>query len=262
MQEIIFTDLDATLLEYNTYSFKKALPALNQIKKSKTPLIICTSKTKAEIEYYRKKLKNKDPFIVENGGAIFIPKNYFNFKFKHNKKNKNYHIIELGTNYEKLSKTIKKIKDNRIKIKNFKDMSPKEVSKDSNLPITKAKLAKKRDYDEPFKILNKKDENKVLKIIKQNKLKCIKGGRYYHLIGNNNKGKAVNILKKLFKKQFKNMKTYAFGDSKNDFDMLNVVDEPYLVQKPDKSYTSKKYKKAKGIGPQGWNKTILKIIKK
>jgi len=141
-------------------------------------------------------------------------------------------------------------------------MSPKEVSKDSNLPITKAKLAKKRDYDEPFKILNKKDENKVLKIIKQNKLKCIKGGRYYHLIGNNNKGKAVNILKKLFKKQFKNMKTYAFGDSKNDFDMLNVVDEPYLVQKPDKSYTSKKYKKAKGIGPQGWNKTILKIIKK
>lgn len=261
MQKIIFTDLDGTLLDHNTYSFKKAVPALRLIKKKKIPLIICTSKTKAEIEYYKKKLKNKDPFIVENGGAIFIPKNYFDFKFKYNKKDKKYHIIELGTDYKKLLKIIKKIKDKGIKINNFKNMSLKELSKDTKLPLTKTKLAKNRNYDEPFKILNKKDKSKVMKIIKQNKLKCVKGGRYYHLIGNNDKGKAVNILKKLFKKQFKNTKTYAFGDSKNDFDMLNVVDEPYLVKKPDKKYASEKYKKAKGIGPNGWNKTILKIIK-
>ncbi|MBL7054149.1 HAD-IIB family hydrolase [Candidatus Woesearchaeota archaeon] len=259
MQKIIFTDLDGTLLNHSTYSFKKAMPALKQIKKNKIPLIICTSKTKAEIEYYKKKLKNSHPFISENGGAIFIPKNYFNFDFKYNKKDKNYYIIELGTDYKKLLKTIKKIKDQGIKIVNFKNMSLKEISKDANLSLTKAKLAKKRGYDEPFKIIDKKDESKVIKIIKQNNLRFTRGGRYWHVIGNNNKGKAVNILQVLFKRQFKTIKTYAFGDSKNDFKMLDVVDESYLVQNPDRKYASKKYKKSKGIGPQGWNKIALKI---
>ena len=95
MQKIIFTDLDGTLLDHNTYSFKKAFPALRIIKKKKIPLIICTSKTKGEIEHYRKKLKNNHPFVSENGGAIFIPKDYFDFKFRYSfKKGK----LEKNTN--------------------------------------------------------------------------------------------------------------------------------------------------------------------
>jgi mannosyl-3-phosphoglycerate phosphatase len=76
---IIFTDLDGTLLDYSTYSFEKALPALQLLKEKDIPLIICSSKTKKEIEYYRKKLDNHHSFISENGGGIFIPKGYFGF---------------------------------------------------------------------------------------------------------------------------------------------------------------------------------------
>ena len=59
MRKLIFTDLDGTLLDYKTYSYKKASKALSLIKKDKIPLIFCTSKTKAEIEYYGKELNNK-----------------------------------------------------------------------------------------------------------------------------------------------------------------------------------------------------------
>ncbi|MEF9476347.1 MAG: HAD hydrolase family protein, partial [Candidatus Mariimomonas ferrooxydans] len=57
---IIFTDLDGSLLD-SSYSFKKALPALRLIKKKNIPLLICSSKTKSEIEHYRKKLRNAHP---------------------------------------------------------------------------------------------------------------------------------------------------------------------------------------------------------
>jgi mannosyl-3-phosphoglycerate phosphatase len=260
MQKIIFTDLDGTLLEHDSYSFKKALPALREIKKQRIPLIVCTSKTKAETEYYIRKFGIREPFIVENGGAIFIPKGYFNFEFRHDKEDKKYSIIELGTNYRALLRVIKKIKKNGIKIKNFHDMSAKEISKEANLPLSKARLAKKRNYDEPFRLLNKADESKVIKIIGQNKLKCTKGSRYCHIMGNNDKGKAVNMLKRLFKRQFREIRTYAFGDSKNDFAMLDVVDKPYLVQSQNKKYASNKYKRAGGIGPEGWNKAVLKEV--
>ena len=41
---IIFTDLDATLLDEN-YSWEKAIPALNELNKLKIPLILNSSKT-------------------------------------------------------------------------------------------------------------------------------------------------------------------------------------------------------------------------
>jgi len=68
---IIFTDLDGTLLHPQTYSFDAAMPALKLIKEKDIPLILCSSKTRAEIEVYRKKLDNQHPFVSENGGGIF-----------------------------------------------------------------------------------------------------------------------------------------------------------------------------------------------
>jgi len=76
---VIFTDLDGTLLGRETYSFEPAQPALQLIKHKGIPLILSSSKTRAEIELYRKKLENDHPFISENGGAVFIPKDYFPF---------------------------------------------------------------------------------------------------------------------------------------------------------------------------------------
>ena len=260
MQKLIFTDLDGTLLDYKTYSYRKALKSLSLIKKNKIPLIFCTSKTKAEIEYYRKKLNNKHPFISENGAAIFIPKKYFDFRFKFNKENKKYFIIEYGTDIKKLKKGLDKIKK-EVKLRSFVDMTAKEISKETNLPLNKAKLAKKRDYIIPFQILDKGKEKLVKKIIIKNGFNFTKGARYFYIMGNNNKGKAVKTLTSLYKKQFKKkITTYAFGDSRNDFEMLEAADYGFLVKKFNNKYLSSKYKKADGIGPAGFNKEVLKII--
>jgi mannosyl-3-phosphoglycerate phosphatase len=37
---VVFTDLDGTLLDYYTYSFEKAMPALQLLKEREIPLII------------------------------------------------------------------------------------------------------------------------------------------------------------------------------------------------------------------------------
>ncbi|MCK4555085.1 MAG: HAD-IIB family hydrolase, partial [Candidatus Aenigmarchaeota archaeon] len=109
-QNIIFSDLDGTLIGHSTYSYKAALDTLSMVKKKKIPLIFCTSKTRAEIEKYRKELGIKDPFISENGGAIFVPKNYFDFDYSFVKSKGNYNIIELGTPISKLIKILEAVK--------------------------------------------------------------------------------------------------------------------------------------------------------
>ena len=51
---ILFTDLDGTLLDGRTYSFEKAKPALEAIQRLRIPLVFVSSKTRGEIEVYRK----------------------------------------------------------------------------------------------------------------------------------------------------------------------------------------------------------------
>ena len=80
---VIFTDLDGTLLDRNTYSFEPAQSTLHLIKQKNIPLVLSSSKTRAEIEFYRRRLENDHPFISENGGAVFIPRDYFSFQFSY-----------------------------------------------------------------------------------------------------------------------------------------------------------------------------------
>ncbi len=69
---IIFTDLDGTLLDHDTYAWKEAEPALDLCKTLKVPVILASSKTRAEMETIRREMSISDPFIAENGGGIFF----------------------------------------------------------------------------------------------------------------------------------------------------------------------------------------------
>ncbi len=278
---IIFTDLDGTLLDTNTYAFDPAIPSLNLLKKNNIPLIICSSKTRREIEYYRNKLDNHHPFISENGGGIFIPINYFSLENKaYNlfiasltrkcpidfSKNSDYYIIKIGAKYANLRKAIKELQEDGFLIKGFGDMEIEDVAKLTNMSIEEAKMAKQRDFDEPFIFDgNDKELKRLLKIIKAKGFNFTRS-RFYHIMGNSDKGKAVSILIELYKRFFDEITTIAIGDNTNDISMFKNVEYPILVKKPDGSYDNNVnipgIIRADGIGPEGWNKAVNDLLKK
>ncbi|NPE30482.1 mannosyl-3-phosphoglycerate phosphatase [Methanococcoides sp. SA1] len=268
MKYIIFTDLDGTLIDHDTYSYDAAKPAIDLLKEKEIPLIFCTSKTRAELEVYVDELKCDHPFISENGGAIFIPKDYFSIDLKEAHEIGNYKVIEFGTSYAKIREVLEGIRKNTgFKITGFGDLDAEGVSKDTGLDIISAKLAKMREYDEAFRL--EEDENAtatVIELIQAAGLNYTKGGRYWHIMGDNNKGKAVRALTDIYRQQFTEIITIAFGDSLNDLPMLKAVDIPFLVQKPDGKYDPSiiltEIRHAEGIGPVGWNNAIMDLIGK
>ena len=74
---LIFTDLDGSLLDHDSYSFEPVKNLLLELESAAIPVIPITSKTFAEVKNLRIKLGNQHPFIVENGAAIAIPVYYF-----------------------------------------------------------------------------------------------------------------------------------------------------------------------------------------
>jgi mannosyl-3-phosphoglycerate phosphatase len=260
---IVFTDLDGTLLDEN-YSCEAAKPALDFLVRSYIPIVFCSSKTKAEIEVYRRELGIPDPFIAENGGAIFIPTNYFTFPYEYTKQEGEYTIIELGCNYSLLRSAVNKIREKSgSKIIGFGDMNAREIAKECGLPVRSAELAKRREYDEAFRIVEG-DEGDILRLIREEGLHCTKGGRYFHLMGDTDKGAAVRILTTLFGKKYKFIRTMGLGDSVNDVPLLEAVDVPVLVKRADGMHNGdipvKNIIRVDGIGPRGWKEAIEKIV--
>jgi mannosyl-3-phosphoglycerate phosphatase len=262
---LVFTDLDGTLAEFHTYSIEPALPAIDALKKNDIPLIVCSSKTRAEIEKFRLRLDNTHPFISENGGAIFVPLDYYDFEIPHTRKDLKYWIIEFGTPYHKIRGTLHKIQSEYPDlVRGFGNMAAQEVANLCEIPADEGVLAKEREYDEPFILEDKKILEKIREIAEEDHLQIIQGGRFFHLIGENDKGKAVSYITDISRRAYAGIKTIGLGDSQNDLPMLQVVDYPVLVKKPDGSHDQTisldNLIHSSGIGPAGWNDAVLKLL--
>ena len=265
-QIIIFTDLDGTLLNHEDYSYEDAKPALKKIKERKIPLIIVTSKTRKEVEILQKELEIEEPFIVENGGGIFFPRKYHHFKLTSCFSKDGYRIIQLGKSYQEIRNFVEKVKD-KFGIKGFGDMTVEEVMEHTGLPYEKAKLAKEREFTEPFLIEDESKIPQLQRLAMEEGIKITKGGRFYHFIGEKqDKGKAVEITIKVFKENLKKeIISVALGDSQNDIPMLKKVNIPVLIRKIDGSYENIELPnliKAPYSGSKGWNFAVNSILEK
>jgi mannosyl-3-phosphoglycerate phosphatase len=265
---VIFTDLDGTLLDRNTYSFEAALPALHLIKQEDVPLILSSSKTRAEIEVYRKKLDNDHPFIAENGGAVFIPVDYFSFPHPYDRESEGYFVLELGSLHPQIIEVLESIKkETGIPIKGFSDLTEEEICSLSGLSPKEAGLAKRREYDEPFLVDGAEKEIEIVKRkIREKGMNYTRGGTFHHILGKNDKGKAVEILKELYETQFFSIFSVGIGDSLNDLPMLSLVNYPIFLKGKDNSLPERlspipNLRVVNGEGSEAWNEAILNVVK-
>jgi mannosyl-3-phosphoglycerate phosphatase len=268
---LIFTDLDGTLLDYHTYSFDAARPALKRIEELDIPLVIVSSKTRSEIEVLIKSFPIKPRvFIVENCGALFFQRDMALGQKFELEAGEPYFILQLGIPYKEVLEGLHATqKECSATIRGFSSMSTQEVSEITGLDLDSAARAKDREFSEPFIFMGTLDEFQCLvQGLGKRGLMCIEGGRFRHALGRYDKGMAVRKTLQLFQDISPEIewKTIGLGDSPNDFPMLEAVDTAVLVQRYDSTYadylsgSGRVMIKAPGIGPVGWNRVILELI--
>ncbi len=264
---VIFTDLDGTLLDHDTYGWEEAKPALNLCKALKVPLILVSSKTRAEMDVLRHELALTSPFISENGGGIFFPEEGSHPVPPDGVVEDGLWKWSLGLPYQSLVKALREIRDELgWKIRGFSDMSPEEISDLTGLDLESSRLASLREYDEPFILVEEgeRDPDVLYDAAKQRGLNITSGGRFYHLHGKNDKGVSVDKLVAWYGEQHSHVMTMALGDSPNDFSMLKRVTHPVLIRS-SRQFTGLQalipgLQVTKEKGPKGWNAAVLDIL--
>ncbi|MDH4162625.1 MAG: HAD-IIB family hydrolase [Nitrospirota bacterium] len=259
---VIFTDLDGTLLDGSTYSFEKALPALEMVRQRRVPLVFVSSKTRAELEVWRERLQNAHPFISENGGGIFLPEGYFPFPLDAVPW-EGYRLITLGMPYEAVRRRFIAMRERlNIKARGFGDMTDREVADLTALPLADARLAKQRDFEEPF-VFEGSPDDRLMQEIEREGLRWTQG-EFFHIMGDHHKGRAVEMLTRLYVQQHGPVTAFGIGDSLNDLPFLLAVDRPVLVRKMNGRHDDRinipGLIRTNGIGPEGWNEAILSLL--
>ena len=74
---VVFTDLDGSLLDHDTYRWAEACGGPLPLSSKGVPVVMVSSKTAAEMTVLAKEMALSAPFVSENGGGIFIPEGAF-----------------------------------------------------------------------------------------------------------------------------------------------------------------------------------------
>jgi mannosyl-3-phosphoglycerate phosphatase len=262
---IVFTDLDGTLLDHDTYRWDAALEALEVCRGQAVPIILVSSKTRAEMDPLRRQLGLSSPFICENGGGIFFPAEGDIAPPPGTILAENLHVWSLGTPYHRLTRTLKEIRrELGWKMRGFSEMTLADISALTGLDQEQAGLAARREYDEPFILENhseEKDLSPLFRAARRRDLQITVGGRFFHLFGLNDKGHAVASLIAWYKETRSRVTSMALGDSPNDFSMLKQADYPVLIRSARRfsglEETIPGLRVSSETGPRGWNTEVL-----
>ena len=252
----IVTDLDGTLMDED-YDITPAKKTLNLLSELNIPVIPCTSKTASEVRHFRKENGLFDPFIVENGAAVYGD----------NENNSSEWKLILGKSYKEL----RIILNNISKIVNYNltplnDLKSNQIFDLTGLSDQGINRALDRQWSVPF--LNPPENifEKVKLISGSYNVHVFKGNRMSHLLSNtSHKGEAVNKLKVHLHKE--DVKIIALGDSQNDLPLLEYADISIVI--PGKDGPNKHlqdgidngiFRLANAPHAQGWSNSIQDII--
>jgi mannosyl-3-phosphoglycerate phosphatase len=251
---VVFTDLDGTLLDAHTFAYDAARAALDALTAHGVPLVLCTSKTRAEVEPLARTLAPGSPFIVENGGAICWPAG------------DHYEEAPRGLPRQTLVAALDELaRETGAVVRSFASLTPDEVARATGLDRAAAERALTRRYDEPF-LASLDDAARIAAAAARRGLLVLRGSRFHHLTGPGGKGRAVTEVVAAWAGPRGRPASVGLGDAPNDASMLAAVDRPIIVPRPaglpdaDLVRALPHAEVAPAPGPAGWNAAVLAVL--
>jgi len=265
-QRLIFTDLDGTLLDHNTYRHDAATVLLDKLNQIGIPVIPISSKTFAEILPLREKINNQHPFITENGAGIYIPKGYFENYDGNNNHSTAQDFLTISASRPRatwLKMLTEQASDFTTEYQTFHALNklegPEAISRVSGLSIDQSVLANQREFSETVVWLSTDSRKKAfIKVMSAAGAKVHQGGRFLSITDQIDKGAALKCLTSIYAQQsnIKSCETLAIGDGNNDISMLEVADSALIIRSPHHRppvlKRTEKVSTSLKNGPEGW----------
>jgi mannosyl-3-phosphoglycerate phosphatase len=225
---VIFSEVDGPFHDPPAGAFAQAAGVLEALTRANVSLILSSRKTRAELEHIQQELGIREPFICESGAAAFIPPGCFGGDVPGARSIAGYAAVEFGKTYSDVVATLHRTARNLgIAIRGFSDMSVEDVARECQVTLLRARLAKLREYDEPFRILDPHPRSRIrlFKALESARLQCTSRGHYHHVGAPLNKYAAVNLLRTLYRRTYGSVLMVGLVDAAAGPHLLKPADD-------------------------------------
>lgn len=199
------------------------------------PLVLCSGRTRAELEFVQQTAGLADPFVVEHGGAAFAPDGYFPDRLMDGTRRLvRCAVMEFGRPYAQVVELLRRASARaRVEVVGFSEMSVDEVAAECGLTPLQARLAKLRDYEEAFRILDPTDgaRARLWRALQSAQLGCLTEGRLDFVGAPVDLAVGVQWLASLYRRAAGPLVTIGVGDQPHHVPMLRRVDVPILASR-------------------------------
>lgn len=263
---LIYTDLDGTLLDHHSYSHAPADALLAELEQAQIPVIPCTSKTRAELLHLRESLHNRHPFIIENGAAVCLPAGYLQHPPDDCESTGELLIKPFVAPRAHWLAMLDRIRPAYPDCRGFSEMDLSQIVALTGLSKQQAGRAAQREYGEPIHCPGPADQcQRLIAELHAAGGRVLTGGRFLHLSGHCDKGKALRWLNRQFATEWGVQPiSIALGDSPNDSAMLEAADHAIIVRSPahppPRLSRSGSTLVTRATGPEGWVEGLRLVI--
>ena len=232
---VIFTDPDGSLLEHDAHPCRAACVALDTLAERGVPLVLCSSRTRAQLELVQQDFHLRHPFISENGGAVYMPRGYFSSSSDPVERS-GYDVIQFARPHEQVVEALRRTATTLgIEVRDFNGMSVQEVADEWELSLADARLAQLREYDEPF-LIRASDpalHDRLLNGLRRAGLRCVDRGSFHQASSGADVRRSVRTLTTLYRQRSRDVLTVGVSAGLTDPSLLCEVDIPIIVPNAD-----------------------------
>lgn len=223
--------INADVFGENLEDLEKIALALIPIKEAEIPILLYSEKTYDEMIWLCSELAIHHPFIVENGGALYVPNNYFKLDLKDFTVVDEHHQMTFGTTRSTIENiTFKLGKVTGVNLEND-IQSPLDLADYWDIELFEAERIMKRNFSQ---MIAKTEEVSELTdmfkhLIAQQGLQIIENKEAYY-IGNFSVITPIEYWVNYLKSQYDDLRVFALSNIADDKAILELSDEAFLLK--------------------------------
>ena len=265
---VLFSDPD-TLRDEGIPGWAATRDAIRTFDEQGIAVVLWGNETRSEMELIQSDLNLHHPFISENGGGLFIPHEYFRDRPVAGRDTHNYHVVDFGQPYHTVAEALHHAAPKvGVDIVGFSEMSIQEVAQDCGLSLAQARLAKLREYDEPFRMLDSAPAaySRICRALRRVGLRCFTHEAFHHASGVTDKAQSLRLLASLYRRAHNGqVLTVGLAQRPSETCLLHAVDIPMIVQSDgaDGARLGRKVPTARLIsagGTRAWCQALLQLV--
>lgn len=266
---VVVTDVDGSLLGPGARSVREDRVALDFLAARGIPLVINSSRTRAEIERLHQTLQLLTPFISEHGSALFVPHGSFPFTPARAQPAVGGSVIEFGRRYPEVVEALRLTsRELQLDIVGFAELSIEDVARELGVPIVEAQLAKLREYTELFRMLDEKDatRSRLIKALRRRGLRCWRIGKHHLVTATRDRVESFETFKRMWREAWGEPFIVGFGDSEDDVAWLQRVNVAVFVEHDHMGVPPRVLSKLPTVqvtrspGRAGWSEGIVEFV--